>query len=69
MGQAVPKHLPSSTLACPPSEQYIRQYWGNMIQRNGSAIDLQKKDLLLSGKENKSKKQPLETERVVNKHQ
>ena len=24
LGQSIPKHLPSSTLACPPSENYIR---------------------------------------------
>jgi len=27
IGQAIPKHLPASTLACPPSENYISQYW------------------------------------------
>lgn len=27
MGTAIPKNLPSSTLACPPSQQFIKYFW------------------------------------------
>jgi hypothetical protein len=39
MGKAIPKNLPSSTLACPPSESYISQFMdgGSMSARGPKA--------------------------------
>eukprot|EP00347_Sterkiella_histriomuscorum_P024288 403331651 len=53
IGQSIPKHLPSSTLACPPSENYIRQFWPH-LGRQGSAADLNKNKIDLN-KENMKK--------------
>jgi polo-like kinase 1 len=38
MGSAIPKSLPTFTLACPPSENYIKQFMGNMTgdAKNGT---------------------------------
>ena len=39
IGQSIPKHLPTSTLACPPSDNYIKQYWP-ILGRQSSNYDL-----------------------------
>lgn len=62
MGHSIPKTLPSSTLACPPSENFIKQYWSGLT-RQGSNVDLTRKVLESVDKENQRKRETLKTER------
>jgi hypothetical protein len=46
MGQAIPKNLPTSTLACPPSDNYIKQFLPSLGMGNKQ---LSTAELLKSG--------------------
>lgn len=43
LGNKIPRLLPASTLACPPSDMYLKQFLGTLLSKNQSAMSLRKR--------------------------
>lgn len=57
-GNSIPKLLPASTLACPPSSSYMKQFYGNKPGVDVYALDSPQEESAVSAKSNRLAKKP-----------